>query len=394
MRDRLADLAETADLAIASCGGVLAAAELEPVKTTAGALRARLAYPEDILVVALAGGTGSGKSSLFNALIGEEVADVGGVRPTTSHPRAAVPGTARESLEGYLDYLGTDRRHVYDGETICVIDLPDSDSVETQHRHRVDAMLPLVDVVVWVTDPEKYRDARLHREYLQPMAMYSSQFVCVLNQVDRLAEDQRESVLVDLSRALTEDGLEGVPVVATSVPMGGPPVGIDELSEELELKRGHRVALYGKLLTDLEVVTHQLESMLAGTADFDDAASSTIESAVESLMSGDSPVAIETLVSFLDTLARETGGVTGDSLRLLAGNVPAHVIGITRTSPEPTRLRLFRRQIAPDPGELRARLSETVMRPARALIAKRALARATVAELAVSTATLRTTTTG
>ena len=43
-------------------------------------------------VVALAGATGSGKSSLFNALVGDEVARVGLRRPTTSTPTAAVWG--------------------------------------------------------------------------------------------------------------------------------------------------------------------------------------------------------------------------------------------------------------------------------------------------------------
>jgi len=43
-------------------------------------------------VVALAGATGSGKSSLFNQLIGTEVARIGARRPTTATPTAAVWG--------------------------------------------------------------------------------------------------------------------------------------------------------------------------------------------------------------------------------------------------------------------------------------------------------------
>jgi GTP-binding protein EngB required for normal cell division len=391
MRDRLLALLETADLAIASCSGVLAVGDLEPVKSSVGALRARLAYPEDILVVALAGGTGSGKSSLFNALSGEELADVGGVRPTTSHPQAAVPRVARDTLKGYLDYLGIERIEPYEGETVCLIDLPDTDSVETEHRHRVDGLLPLVDVVVWVTDPEKYRDVRLHGEYLQPLAIYSQQFVFVLNQADRLTSDQLEGVLADLSDALTEDGLNDVPVVATSAsPTAGPPSGIEGLGDELEGKRRHRVALYGRLLTELDAITRELDARLGDTVGFDDSVSPVIDAAVESLESGDGPEAIETLVSFLDAMARETGGVTGDSLRRLAGDVPGHVVRISKTVPPGAR-RLFRRAAPPDPAEFRARLKEAVVRPARALLAKRALAQAAVAELAIATAELRTT---
>ena len=59
---------ESADAAVASAlGGRI-------LRTVVGA------------VVALAGATGSGKSSLFNALVGEEVAQAGTRRPTTSTP--------------------------------------------------------------------------------------------------------------------------------------------------------------------------------------------------------------------------------------------------------------------------------------------------------------------
>lgn len=43
-------------------------------------------------VVALLGATGSGKSSLFNALVGRPVSRVAATRPTTARPLAAVWG--------------------------------------------------------------------------------------------------------------------------------------------------------------------------------------------------------------------------------------------------------------------------------------------------------------
>ena len=43
-------------------------------------------------VVALAGGTGSGKSSLFNALAGASFSPAGVMRPTTKHSHACVWG--------------------------------------------------------------------------------------------------------------------------------------------------------------------------------------------------------------------------------------------------------------------------------------------------------------
>ena len=55
-------------------------------------------------VVALAGATGSGKSSLFNDLVGARWRAVGARRPTTSTPTAAVWGA--EPASELLDWLG------------------------------------------------------------------------------------------------------------------------------------------------------------------------------------------------------------------------------------------------------------------------------------------------
>src|SRR5690625_628137 len=75
------------------------------------AVRVRLAVGVDYTVVALVGGTGSGKSSLFNVLTGINFAEVGVKRPTTSEPLACVWG---ESADRLLDHLGIEigRAHV------------------------------------------------------------------------------------------------------------------------------------------------------------------------------------------------------------------------------------------------------------------------------------------
>ena len=143
MRERLTVLLEKADLALGSASGVIADDTLAPLIDSVRGVRTRLAYPEDVLVVALAGGTGSGKSSLFNAICEEELVDVGGVRPTTSKPAAAVPAGVGSSMDGYLDQLGIVTRHTHDGAKLCLLDLPDTDSVELEHRYRVDALLPV-----------------------------------------------------------------------------------------------------------------------------------------------------------------------------------------------------------------------------------------------------------
>ena len=88
--------------------------QLDPVQTRAGAdvvdkVRARTALRGGHTVVALAGATGSGKSSLFNTLVGADVATVGARRPTTARPTAAVWG--EENASELLDWLSVGQRH-------------------------------------------------------------------------------------------------------------------------------------------------------------------------------------------------------------------------------------------------------------------------------------------
>ena len=398
MRDDLIGLLERADLALGSSAGVVAEEALTPLIEAVAAVRTRLAYPDDVLVVALAGGTGSGKSSLFNVFTGEDLVDVGGVRPTTATPAAAIPSSAGSSLDGYLDRLGVAERHVYDGPAICLIDLPDTDSVEVEHRHRVGAVLPLVDMVVWVTDPEKYRDARLHGEYLKPMAEHAAQFLFVLNQIDRLGRGEAGHVLDDLVQALGVDGIEDPTVVPMATePPSGPPIGLQALTSALESRHRNRETLYGKLLTDLADTSRRLAAETGMGLDFDARAREVVDASAALLVAGDVTGATDTMTGFLDRLGAESGGMTAAKIEAIAADVPSHLRRIEaelNSQPPPPRKGWFRRRgAALDPVERESRtgalLAESVIRPARAVLARRAVAVASVVELAVEVENLR-----
>ncbi|HVL82973.1 MAG TPA: YfjP family GTPase [Pseudonocardia sp.] len=247
--------------------GRLDEARLAPARALARRAGDRLRLSGAHTVVALAGATGSGKSSLFNALAGGEVSTVGVRRPTTGAAHAAVWGA--DGAGPLLDWLEVPRRHHVespDGENLhglVLLDLPDHDSTEVAHRLEVDRLVALVDVLVWVLDPQKYADAAVHDRYLRPLARHGEVMVVVLNQVDRLPPEHAEAAVADVRRLLADDGLDGVPVLATSAVTPG---GRDELRAVLTgAVAAHRAALR-RVCADLDAVAADLADAVAGPA--------------------------------------------------------------------------------------------------------------------------------
>ena len=72
-----------------------------------------------------------------------------------------VPTGSRFTRESALD--GDDEASL---RGLVLLDLPDFDSIEEAHRLEVDRLLRLVDLVVWVLDPQKYADRVVHEQYL------------------------------------------------------------------------------------------------------------------------------------------------------------------------------------------------------------------------------------
>jgi GTP-binding protein EngB required for normal cell division len=195
----------------------------------------RLRLSSNHTVVALAGGTGSGKSTLFNALAGATFSQPGVTRPTTRHVHACVWGM--QGAAPLLDWLGVQRRHRYarasaldSGESaldgLLLLDLPDHDSVVTASMATVDRLSKLADMLIWVLDPQKYADAAVHNRYLIPLAGHAGVFTVVLNQMDLLPENQGRDCEDDLRRLLDAEGLTDTPLVPVSARTGA---GLEDL---------------------------------------------------------------------------------------------------------------------------------------------------------------------
>ena len=211
-------------------------------------------------VVALAGGTGSGKSSLFNTLSGATFSPTGVTRPTTRHSHACVWGM--EGAAPLLDWLGVQRRHRYarasaldHGETglhgLLLLDLPDHDSVVSGSAALVDRLVKLADMLVWVLDPLKYADAAVHQRYLVPLAGHSAVTTVVLNQSDTLSPEETDDCAADLRRLLDAEGLLDTQVLVTSATTGA---GLDELKAVLAVAVAARHAASDRIAADIDVL--------------------------------------------------------------------------------------------------------------------------------------------
>ena len=239
----------------------------------------RLAISGSATVVALAGATGSGKSSIFNALSGTALATVGVRRPTTAHAMACSWGD--ESAEDLLDWLQIPRRHALETDPamdaaldgLVLLDLPDHDSTELDHRMEVDRLVQLVDMLIWVVDPQKYADAAIHDRYLKPLSQHADVMMIILNQVDKLTVKQREQCLTDLRRLLNSEGLGKVPVVAVSAVTGE---GIEALRETLAKRVAEKQAAARRLAADVSVAAAKL-STASGTTKVTPLARSSID---------------------------------------------------------------------------------------------------------------------
>ncbi|HEX2152837.1 MAG TPA: GTPase [Acidimicrobiia bacterium] len=307
------------DRVIAAADGLVEEDRLEPIARTVRSVRDRAGYLGDTLVAAVAGGTGSGKSSLINALAGEEVTESGGMRPTTGVPVAWIPANPEPGVVRLLDDLGVKERVGQDLHPwLALLDLPDTDSVVVDHRHTVEALLPRVDLVLWVIDPEKYQDRVLHQRYLEPLAAYERQFVFVLNQIDRLEAETVTRLVEDLAGTLAADGITRPKIVPVAAdPDAGPPIGVDDLVEMLEQTVDVKRLVYDKLATDLSEAARQLSALpdLSGGVGFGTRWDEARLEAARLLAEGERRRCEAHLNEFIADLADEVGGGAGDALR-------------------------------------------------------------------------------
>ena len=247
---------------------------LAPAEMLTGRAAERLKLSGDHTIVALAGATGSGKSSLFNSLTDLELAGVGVRRPTTSWALACAWGP--DGAQGLLEWMGIPARHQVSRmsmldhsaedtrlDGLVLLDLPDHDSTEVSHHLEMDRLIKYADLLVWVLDPQKYADAAIHDRYIRPMASYADVTLVVLNQIDRIPFEQRERALTDVKRILGDEGLPDVTVIGVSATRGD---GIEDLKREMASRIRAKSAAKSRLSSDISAAAGVI-AQVGGSSD-------------------------------------------------------------------------------------------------------------------------------
>jgi energy-coupling factor transporter ATP-binding protein EcfA2 len=266
LSERLSALARLVQIGSARVGpegfdaGLIA--DAEALLTRAGE---RLRLSSQHTIVVLAGGTGSGKSSLFNQLAGAQFSPAGVLRPVTREPHACVWGM--EGAGPLLDWLGIEPRRRYarssaleEGERaltgLLLVDLPDHDSVLSGGSSEVSRLVAQADLMVWVLDPQKYADAAVHSRYLVPMAGHSSVIAAALNQADLLTPEQAQDCVSDLRRLLDAEGLHDARVLVTSATSAA---GVADLRRALIEAVISRQAALQRISADVDTVAARFD---------------------------------------------------------------------------------------------------------------------------------------
>jgi GTP-binding protein EngB required for normal cell division len=183
------------------------------------------AFANSSLTVGILGGTGVGKSTLMNALASSEISSTSHRRPHTykvliyRHSGTPLPPDLQISSVPWHEIT-------HDAESIKQIvlcDLPDFDSLAGENREHVIHFLEYLDLLVWVTSPEKYADAKFYA-FLQWVPKAKENFHFVLNKMDVLFQtetleegyEQLAKVMDRFQQYISQNEINNAPIYVLS----------------------------------------------------------------------------------------------------------------------------------------------------------------------------------
>jgi GTPase SAR1 family protein len=185
------------------------------------------------------GGTGTGKSTLFNAFCGMPLSSTGVERPKTCGPIAfahrdcpiekgfpfsaiqierqpskKITPEAATGQPGHFLVLEHDRQ---EWARLVVVDTPDLDSVEAVNRQITQDLNLLSDGVIFVTSPEKYADEIPFQQLQRIMREKKPCFFIINKAQDELAIQEVTSTLESNGISLRKENMWSIPFAHSNV---------------------------------------------------------------------------------------------------------------------------------------------------------------------------------
>ena len=183
--------------------------------------------------VVFVGGTGTGKSTLFNAFCGKPLSETGVERPKTCGPIAYAHRRCKIEKDFPLTLIQIERQASEDsysgvasGEPgyllilehareelahLVIVDTPDLDSVEAKNREIAQDLCLFADAVVFITSQEKYAD-EIPYQLLTRIRQENRPYFLLLNKAQEfMAEEEVIISLQSRNISLPEDRVWSIP---------------------------------------------------------------------------------------------------------------------------------------------------------------------------------------
>ncbi len=158
-------------------------------------------------IVVVGGSTGAGKSTVVNALLGEQLTPSGVLRPTTK-----VPHLFHHPLDTHVLTDIAQLANVVATEAVprglAIVDSPDIDSIRADNRQVALLLLEAADLWIFMTTPARYGDS-IPWEALRRGAERGAAIAVVLN---RVTVDTAAHVRRELVGRLAAEGLDNLPL--------------------------------------------------------------------------------------------------------------------------------------------------------------------------------------